>query len=72
MNFGNSKRLYVANNGGTEWQSLLLLDLALVADLFVPIVGVAAMSVYSVSESDSGAPTFRKMARGDWTERGVA
>ena len=71
-NFGNSKQLYVANDGGGELQSLLLLDLALVAESFGPVVGVAAMSVYSASDSDSGAATFRKMARGDWTERGIA
>ena len=31
-NVGDSKRLYIANDGGREWQSLLLFDLALVAD----------------------------------------
>ena len=66
-NFGNSKRLYVANDGGGEWQSLLLFDLSLVAESFGPVVGVAMLSVYLTWGSDSVWATFRKMARGDWT-----
>ena len=46
-NFGNSKRLNIANGGGGEWQLLLLFDLALFAELFGPVVGVATLSVYS-------------------------
>ena len=44
-NFGNSKPLYVDNDGGGELQSLLLLDLALVAASFGPVVGVATLSL---------------------------
>ena len=58
-NFGDSKPLYVTNNDGGEWQSLLLFDLALVAESFAPIVGVATLSVYSLSDSNSAGATFR-------------
>ena len=44
-NFGDSKRLYVANDGGGEWQSLLPFVLALVAESFEPDVGMATLSV---------------------------
>ena len=71
-NFGNSKRLYIANGGGGEWQLLLLFDLALVANSFEPVVGVTTLSVYWALGSNSGGSTFRKMARGNWMERGVA
>ena len=37
-NCGDSKRLYVANDGGGEGQSLLPLDLALVAESFGPVI----------------------------------
>ena len=71
-NVGDSNRLYVANDGGREWQSLLLFVLALVAKSFGTVVGVAALSVYSAWDSDSGALAFRKMARCNRAECGVA
>ena len=51
-NFGDSKRLYVTNDGGGECQSLLPFDLALFAKSLGPVVGVATLSVYSALGSD--------------------
>ena len=31
-NFGNSKQLYIANDGGGRWQLLMMLNLALVTE----------------------------------------
>ena len=70
-NFGESKRLYVANNSNGKWQSLLLFNLSLVPNLFGPVVSAAMLGLYSAWGSDSVWATFRKMARGGWMERGI-
>ena len=63
-NFGNSTQLHVANDGGWELQLLLLLDLALVAESFGPVVGVATLSMNSALESDScGATSTANLCR---------
>ena len=47
-NFGDFKRLHVANGGRKKWQLLLLFDLTLVSEAFRTVVGVATLSVYPV------------------------
>ena len=71
-NVGKSNRLYVTNDGSGEWQLLLLFNLHLVAESFGPVVGLATLIVYSASDSHLEGATLKKMAGGDWTERGVA
>ena len=51
---------------------LRLFDLILAAKSFRPIVGLTTLSIYLASDSDSGAAMFGKMARGNWTECGIA
>ena len=43
-NCGDSKRLYVANDGGGEGQSLLPFDLALITKSFGPFIGFRKMA----------------------------
>ena len=43
-NCGDSKRLYVANNGGGELKSLLPFDLVLVTESFGPVIGFRKMA----------------------------
>ena len=70
-NIDNFKRLYVANDDGRGWQSLLLFDLAIFTKSFGPVMGVVTLSVCLASGSDSDAATFKKMACGNWTKCGV-
>ena len=49
----------LANDGGEEWQSLLLFNLTLITESFKPFVGMATLSVYSASDSKSAGATFR-------------